>query len=78
MERGLAAATAFVHGAIQKGGAVVIHCAAGASRSTTVALAFLLLHKQATAPHPQAPPRPHTLERCTLDLPSILTRLFSR
>lgn len=44
MGRSLREAADFLDGAISGGGAAVVHCAAGASRSATVVLAYLVLH----------------------------------
>lgn len=38
----------FIDNAIRRGGCVLVHCAAGASRSATVALAYLVLHERLT------------------------------
>ena len=38
----------FIQGAIDKGGAVFIHCYAGVSRSVTLAIAYLIYAKQMT------------------------------
>ena len=40
--RNLERAVEFIHGAIQNDGRVLVHCAAGISRSTTVVLAYLV------------------------------------
>jgi dual specificity phosphatase 12 len=39
---------AFIHRAIDRGGCVLVHCAAGLSRSTTVVLAYMMLHRRQT------------------------------
>ena len=36
--------SAFIDGAVHGGGCVLVHCAAGASRSATVVLAYMILH----------------------------------
>ena len=38
-------AAAFVHDGLQKGGKVLVHCAAGISRSVTVVLGWMILHR---------------------------------
>jgi len=44
MAHSLRDGASFVHGANSEGGCTLVHCAAGASRSATVALAYLILH----------------------------------
>jgi atypical dual specificity phosphatase len=49
MSKSLRAAAAFVHeGMSKKKGVVVVHCAAGVSRSTTVVLGYLVIYKKMT------------------------------
>jgi dual specificity phosphatase 12 len=44
MAESLRDAATFIHNALSGGGVVVVHCAAGISRSATVVLGYLLLH----------------------------------
>ena len=48
MSRHFMASIKFIQGAIDKGGAVFIHCYAGVSRSVTLAIAYLIYAKQMT------------------------------
>lgn len=44
MSASLRDAAGFIHKALSGGGSAVVHCAAGASRSATVVLAYLVIH----------------------------------
>uniref|UniRef100_A0A7S2B8P5 protein-tyrosine-phosphatase n=1 Tax=Haptolina brevifila TaxID=156173 RepID=A0A7S2B8P5_9EUKA len=48
MGQALREAASFIDGAISGGGCVVVHCAAGISRSATVVLGYFLLHRGTT------------------------------
>ena len=48
MSKALRGAASFLHKALQKKGCVVVHCAAGISRSATVVLGYLVIYKKMT------------------------------
>jgi dual specificity protein phosphatase 1B len=48
--------TQFIHGALESGGAVLVHCRMGVSRSATIVLAYLMQYGTSPLQHPTTMP----------------------